>query len=214
MALDGTYSGLQASVLQFNWNRDTGTVTDFITLAQTKINLGLRVPFMQKTAALTISADRILAPTDMAAPVRMWIDGSFDDPLAPLPAERVAELRASYSGGQPRWYAIEGDTASGAENTTEGEHFVFAPTPDTTYTAKLLYIRRLAALSGASDTNIVLTRYPNLYLYGALDEAGAYSDDPRTYGQRFQDLLDKINTQVRSDALGGGAMPPTSPYVV
>lgn len=210
-----TYTELQAAVLSFNWNRSTGTVADFIQLAHTRINLGLRVPFLDKTAALTINADRILAPTDMAALRRLWIDGSFDTPLSPTAPDRLADLRARYSTDQPRWYAIEGDTTAGIENTTEGEYFVFAPDPGaTTYTGKLLYTRRLPAMSAGSDHNIVLDRYPNLYLYGALDEAGAYSDDPRSYGQRFEVLLAQINMQARSDAYGGGAPQPFSPYAV
>lgn len=207
------YTTLQAAILSFNWNRDTGTVVDFIALAHTRINLGLRTPFMQKTATLTINADRIAAPTDMAAPVRLWIDDSYDTPLAPTSPERLAALRAAYGTDRPQYYAIEGDTTTGTENTTEGEYFVFSPDPGaTTYTGKLLYLRRLAALSAGSDTNIVLTRFPNLYLYGALDEAGAYSDDPRSYGQRFEDLLSRINAQSISDGYSGGGLQPLSGY--
>lgn len=204
MTIPTDYTSLQASVLAFNWNRSSGTVTDFIQLAHTRINLGLRAPFMEKTAALTINSSRIAAPTDMAAVKRLWIDGNFDNPLQPTSPERLADLRASYDSAQPLWYAIEGDTTTGAENTTEGEYFVFGPSPgSTSYTGKLLYTRRLARLSAGADTNVVLDRYPNLYLYGALDEAGAFSDDPRSYGQRFELLLEQINQQARSDAYAG-----------
>lgn len=214
MAIPTTYTELQTSVLSFNWNRDSGSVVDFIQLAHTRINLGLRVPFMQKTATLTISSDRIAAPSDFAAARRLWLDDSYDTPLNPVAPDQLASLRARYSSGQrPQWYTIEGDTTTGAEDTTEGEYFVFAPDPGaTTYTGKLLYTRRLPALSAGSDTNIVLTRYPNLYLYGALDEAGAYSDDARSYGQRFEDLLNRINMQARSDQYAGAPLVMQSPY--
>ena len=214
MAIPTSYVTLQTAVLAFNWSRSTGTVTDFIQLAHTRINLGLRVPFMQKTASLTIDADRIVSPSDMAAPVRLWLDDSYDDPIAPTSPERLAQLRATYTTGRPEWYAIEGETTTGSENTTEREYFVFAPDPGaTSYTGKLLYTRRLARLSADADTNIVLDRYPNLYLYGALDEAGAYSDDERSYGMRFEALMARINKQARSDAYGGGVPQPLSPYV-
>lgn len=210
------YTGLQAEVLAFNWARDTGKVKTFIQLAHTKINLGLRVPFMDKTASLTISADRVAAPSDMAAVRRLWIDGTYDAPLRPTSPDRILDLRATYSSSQPQWYAIEGDTTTGVENTTEGEYFVFGPSPGTTsYTGKLLYTRRLAALSAGGDTNIVLDRYPNLYLYGALAEAAAYSDEPdrlATYGPMFLGLLAQINDQARSDAYAGGAMAMTTSY--
>lgn len=210
------YTDLQAAVLAFNWARSSGTVTDFIRLAHTKINLGLRVPFMEKTASLTISADRIAAPTDMAAVRRLWIDGTYDNPLQPTSPDRILDLRATYSSAQPQWYAIEGDTTTGTENTTEGEYFVFGPSPGTTsYTGKLLYTRRLAALSSGSDTNIVLDRYPNLYLYGALAEAAAFSDETErlaTYGAMFSALIAQINEQARSDAYAGGSPAMTTGY--
>lgn len=204
-----TYTELQAAVLSFNWNRDTGSVADFIRLAHTRINLGLRVAFMQKTADLTINSYRISAPSDMAAPVRLWLDDSYDTPLARTSAERIAYLRATYSSGQrPQWYGIEGES-------DDLEYFVFAADPGaTTYTGKLLYIRRLAFFASGSATNVVLDRFPNLYLYGALDEAGAYSDDERTYGMRFEALLAKINQQSLSDNYAGGPLTPTSAYAV
>lgn len=212
MALDGTYAGLAASILSFNWNRSSGTVDDAIRLAETRINLGLRIPAMQKTADLTISDYRVAAPSDMMSVVRLWVDGNYDNPLTPTTPELLADFRASYSAGQPTRYAIEGDDTTGSEDTTAGEYFVFGPDPGTTtYTAKLLYIRRLATVVSGSG-NLILTRYPNLYLYAALDELGAYSDDPRTYGQRFEDLMARINTQAQSDATAGGPLQPKSPY--
>lgn len=202
------YTDLQAAVLSFNWNRDTGSVADFIRLAHTRINLGLRAPFMQKTADLTINSYRVPAPADMAAIGRLWIDGNYDNPLSPTSPEALAEFRASYSSAQPRKYAIEGES-------DDLEYFVFGPDPGTTvYTGKLLYTRRLAFFASGAATNVVLDRFPNLYLYGALDEAGAYSDDARSYGERFEVLLARINQQSLSDAYSGGVPQPVSAYTV
>lgn len=202
------YTDLQAAVLAFNWNRDTGTVVDFIRLAHTRINLGLRVPFMEKTQDLTITSYRMAAPSDMAAVKRLWIDGSFDNPLAPTSPAELADYRANYSSGQPLKYAIEGES-------DDLEYFVFGPDPGTTsYTGKLLYTRRLAFFASGAATNVVLDRYPNLYLYGALDEAGAYSDDPRSYGERFESLLAQINQRAQADAYAGATPLPVSPYTV
>lgn len=202
------YGELQAAVLSFNWTRDTGSVSDFIRLAHTRINLGLRSAFMQKTSDLTIDSYRIAAPADMAAPVRLWLDDSFDTPLGRTSAERIAYLRATYSSSRPQWYGIEGES-------DDLEYFVFAPDPGaTTYTGKLLYVRRLAFFANDAATNVVLDRFPNLYLYGALDEAGAYSDDERSYGVRFEAMLAKINQQTLSDNYAGGSLTPTSAYAV
>lgn len=208
------YTDLQAAVLSFNWARDTGSVADFIMLAHKRINLGLRVPFMEKTTDLTISSQRIAVPTDFAAIKRLWIDDSYDTPLAATSPERIAFFNSNYSSGQrPLWYAVEGDFAAGA---ITGEFFVFAPNPGaTTYTGKLLYTQRLTPLSAGGDTNVVLDRYPNLYLYGALWEAASYSDDDSRvakYMGMFLALLRDINMQANLDAHAGSALVMTSPY--
>lgn len=205
------YTALQAAVLDFNWARDTSAVADAITLAHTKINLGLRVPFMQKTADLTIDSYRIAAPSDFAAVGRLWIDGAYDNPLSPTSPDMLANLRANYSASQPLWYAIEGES-------DDLEYFVFGPDPGTTsYTGKLLYTRRLPFFADGTATNIVLTRYPNLYLYGALAELANYNagdSDLASYVPQFYALMEQINAQARSDAYAGSAMQMQVPYGV
>jgi hypothetical protein len=209
MALDGTYAGLQASLLSFNWNRDNATIPDAIVLAETRINNGLRIPAMQKTTTLSITTSSVNVPADFQAVKKLYVDSSYDTPLAPTSPERLQFLRAQYTSGvsQPLWYAIEG-----VDDTNDC--FQFGPDPGTTpYTAYLTYYRRLSPLASVS-TNKILVRYPNLYLYAALDELGAYSDDPRSYGQRFEALLDQINQQGLADSLKGGALTPVADNVV
>lgn len=211
MSQFSNYTDLQASVLAFNWGRDTSYVADAIYLAHTRINRELRAPFMQKTTDLTISSYRIAVPSDFNSAERLWLDDSYDTPLEVMSPERIAYWRATYSSGQrPAYYAIEGDT--------DGEYFVFAPDPGaTTYTGKLLYNRRLTAFSSGSDTNVVLTRHPMLYLYGALTELARFSDEQdreARFAALFETELARINTRAQFDGYAGGPLVPTSPYVV
>lgn len=67
--------------------------------------------------------------------------------------------------GRPKYYTIAGET------------FMFSPTPDSAYTATLLYRRTIPALSGSNTTNWVLTRHPDVYLNGALAYAYQYVED-------------------------------------
>ncbi len=204
-----TLADLISSVSAFNWNRDSGGVLDFIALAHTRINLGLRIPAMQKTTSFSITTPAVNVPSDFMAVKKLYVDSSFDSPLSPTTPERLQYLRAQYTSGvsQPLWYAIEG-----LDDTDDV--FQFGPDPGTTpYTAYLTYYRRMADLTSPTDTNKILLRYPNLYLYGALDEAGAYSDDARTYGQRFEAMLEKVNQQGIADSLRGGALTPVADNV-
>lgn len=205
-----TYTDLQAAALTWNWNRDTSSIPDFIRLAHDRINLGIRGPLLQTTADLTINAQRIAAPSTFQSVGRLWIDGTYDQPLRPATPDEIAYWNAVYDTGQPIYYAIEG--------TTAGEYFTFAPDPGaTTYTGKLLYNARLAPLSSGSDTNLVLTRWPGLYLYGTMLEAAIYADDDARVAKflpMFTQMLEMVNTQTRKDAQAGAALQPSSPYAV
>lgn len=208
-----TYTELQAAVLAWAWDRNTAQVANAITLAHSEINLGLRVPFMEKTTDLTISSYRIAVPSDFAAVKRLWIDGSYDNPLTPTSPALLADFRANYSSAQPQQYAIEGDFASGA---TTGEYFVFGPDPgSTSYTGKLLYTQRLTAFSAGGDTNVVLARYPNLYLFGALAMMASFEDEDGRYAKfvpQFASLMARINMQANNDAYAGFTPQMVSPY--
>ena len=211
MAQFSNYADLQASVLSWNWARDSAQVADAIYLAHQAINLLLRVPAMEKSGTLTINAVSVTAPSDLQAVKKIWIDGSFDSPLSPVPPDRLQALRAAWTTAQPQWYAIEG-----ADDTTDV--FQFAPNPGaTTYTAYLTYYRRLSFFADGTATNKILTRHPHLYLYGALTELARYSDDQERVAQVapvFDAMIENLNRQARSDALGGGALAPASPYTV
>lgn len=210
----GNYGELKTAISAFNWARDAGNIPDFVALAHSEINLGLRAPFMEKTADVVINAARVAAPADFEAVTRLWIDDNFDTPLSPTTPDRLQAFRAQYpSGGRPQWYTIEGES-------DDLSYFVFAPSPATatSYTGKLLYTRNLAFFANDAATNIVLTKYPGLYLDGALWQASLFSDDTARVGQfgpMFESLMARINLQKRQqDALSGGAPEMTSPYVV
>jgi hypothetical protein len=206
-----TYGTLKTALLTFNWARNESMLPDYIQLTNAAINMNLRAPFMQTTADLTINSYRIAAPSDFQAAVRLWLDDSYDTPIAPQTPERIAYWKAYYTSGQrPLYYGVESETT--------GEYFVFAPDPGaTTYTGKLAYVRRMANFSSDSDTNLVLTRYPNLYLYGALAEAARYSDDDARlakYERLFFGAMEAINRQAISDAYAGGPLVPTADNVI
>jgi len=205
------YTDLQASVLAYNWSRDTDQVADAIYLAHQAINAKLRIPAMEKSDTLTVNATSVTTPSDLLAVKKLWIDGSFDSPLSPVPPDRLQALAAAWTTAQPQWYAIEG-----YDDTTDV--FRFAPDPGaTSYTAYLTYYRRMDFFASGAATNKILARYPQLYLYGALVELARFSDDDARvakYEPAFERMMAEVNMQARSDALGGGAMAPQSPYTV
>ena len=61
----------------------------------------------------------------------------------------------------PFFYTIEGDKSAVTKS------LVVSPSPDQTYTAKLLYFGN-ATLTDDVSTNTILTNHSDLYLYGSL----------------------------------------------
>lgn len=196
------YDALRASCLAWNWNRNSNRIDDFIALAHSQINLYLRSPFMHKTADITIDAKRVVTPTDFQAVSRFYIDGSLDDPMTPLSPEALQAYHSSYTTSQPTRFAIEGGDTR--------EEFVFNY-ENGSFDGKLSYVRRLADFNAGTDTNLVLTRYPFLYVDGVAMEAARYGDDDSRFAKfesQFFGKLTEVNTRTRDDAYGGGPLRP------
>ena len=210
MAQFSNFGDLTTSVQLFNWGHNTDQAADYIYLAHQQINLRLRIPAMEKSSTLTVAANSVTVPSDLQSVKRMWIDAAYDTPLTPVPPDVLQSLRAAYSANVPQWYAIEG-----FDDTTDV--FQFAPGPSASYTANVLYYRRLPFFASSSETNKILTRHPQLYLYGALTEAARHADDDTRlakYEALFNQSIEDLNTRARMDQLSGGPLEMQSPYTV
>lgn len=158
MALS-TYTELQASVLSWMNRPDlSAQVPDFVAIAESRINDDLRVSQMLTAAALSTVANvqTVALPTGWLAFKALSVDG---EPMQYLPADRI---RAQADGGkrEPDSYAIE------------GSNLLLSQTPDAVYTIDTLYYAKVPALATAvGGVNWLLTKYPNIYLYGALVSA-------------------------------------------
>lgn len=100
----------------------------------------------------------------------------------------AANYAAQPETGQPRYWARVGD------------QFQYFPAPDQAYTATLTYTRRVPALSESNPTNWLLTNHPDVYLFGALKEAGPFLlDSERTslFEAKFQAAAQDIVSSER-----------------
>jgi hypothetical protein len=73
---------------------------------------------------------------------------------------------------------------------------VFGPIPDASYTAKLLYYRKMPAIS--STAHALFTANQDLYLYGSLVSAEPYMKNDKRYGlweKQFNDILMELESQ-------------------
>ena len=168
MANIGTYAQLQTEIANWLDRTDlTATIPTFIELAEANFNRVIRQPDMiTKDDSFSISGRYTTLPTDTLEIVRIVLDLTPVIVLEYMTPEELSERRVSLTGGGKPYYFT---TVGGSTNQLE-----VLRSPDSTYTASIIYYTRIAALSDAATTNWLLTSHPDIYLYGALVEAEPY----------------------------------------
>lgn len=191
-----------------NWmgrDEQTNRIPEFIALCEDRLAQDLRVQAMETTGDLTISAQRVAFPTGFLEVRRLYLNQGDDKPLDYFSPSVFWTRNAANETGQPDIYTIE------------GQEFVFAPSPSTSYTGKLLYYKRLTALSAAADTNWALTNARGLYLYGSLLEAYTFFEDDAgqaKYAVMYEDILERVHQADRKSRVPAGAQPMRSQAMV
>lgn len=191
MALDGTYSGLKTSVADFLHRADlTAQIPDFITLFEAFARTAIHAPEQESgSGAVTVAAGASTGtlPTDFLMPRDATITiGSSVVGLKFLTPTVMRRLYPDQAAGYPRAYTIIGNTLK-----------LDRPT-DTAYTITLDYFAAIAALTVAAPTNWLLTKYPNLYLFGTLLQSAPYlgaDNRIQTWSAFVTTAVDGINLQ-------------------
>jgi hypothetical protein len=197
-----TFAELKLAVANWLGREElTNRIPEFISMAEDRIAKDLRIQAMETTADLTISSQRVSFPTGFLEVRRLYLNSDSEKPLDYFSPSVFWSRSFANETGQPDAFTIE------------GQEFVFAPSPSSTYTGKLLYYKRFTALSAAADTNWILTNARGILLYGALLEAYIYlEDDAGT--SKYAALFDQAVTQATlSDKRGRlpmGAQPMRS----
>jgi hypothetical protein len=186
MALS-TYTELKAAVADYLHRANlTAQVVDFITLAESEINTDVRMRKQESDETLTLSsgATTVALPTRYSEPIRLdiVIAGQDNRELTYVPPAQLTVQATTGSACEPDYWTINA-----------GNIQVPAPT-DQSYT---LLFKMLADFDIAStSTNALLTKYPGIYLYGALLQAAPYmANDKRvaTWATMYSNLVDKAN---------------------
>jgi len=155
-----SYAELQTAIANFLARTDLNSVIpDFIQLAEARINRELETREQEKRSQATLVAgdEYIALPTDLREVREVKLNTS---PITVLNYASPSSLDSTYSGnglGKPLGYSIV------------GKEMKLRPVPDSAYTAEIVYIGNVDALSAVSTPTLFL-RSPDLYLYGALTE--------------------------------------------
>jgi len=168
---------------------------DLVAFAEAEIYARLRVRHMEASADLTVSGQSAALPEGYIEMRRLYLDGT---PLRPLAYVAPPQFWATFTNGL---------TGNPSAYTIEGENIVFGPVPDQDYTGKILYWRRLPALS--TETNSLYSANPDLWLYGALSHAQPFiGEDARlaTWRTLFENALARAQQQSDRDRYSGAPL--------
>ena len=166
------YGELKSSIGDFLNRSDLDSVIPtFIDFAEAEFNRNLRVRQMVARAEAVIDTRFSAVPADFVeAKDLVIVTGTPVTPLKFVTQQEMAQLRNTSitSAGKPLYFSVVGD------------QFEMCPTPDAEYSLEMSYFAKITALSADSDTNWLLTDYPDLYLYTALMHSAPYlKDDER-----------------------------------
>src|SRR3990167_1736137 len=209
-----TYSDLKTAIQNWAVRADetfTNRIDEFIDLAEERIHYGagkpgdpiytqpLRLRGMETTGDLTVSSQSVALPTGFLQERRIYLNTDPKTDLKYLPPDRfwASSAAVTSTSGQPSVYTIE------------GTNLIFGPGPDTTYTGKILYQKKMDALSDSATTNWLIINAPGVYLYACLLEFAIWDRNDEDSLKYLGLLRGGSNARVRQDRISrqpGGAL--------
>lgn len=170
MALD-TYDGLKAEIAEWLNRQDLATVIPtFVRLLESQVERTLRVREMVTRARAEITEEFTVLPPDFLSIEHAIVNDAKPITLEWVPMNQIDELQRSMDPGPLKFFTIIGDELE------------VAPFPQSTSEIEVVYYRTIEKLSDTNQTNWLLARHPDLYLYGSLMQAAPYLKNDERVG--------------------------------
>ena len=187
-----TYAELQTAMSAWSHRSDLSAIwPDCIQFAEARFNRVLRMSDMEEAFASTALVN---GEADLPAGFLAWkelrFDGTPNYTLQPRSLEWIRG-RDTANTGDAQYFAVTKDKV------------VCWPQAGS---IKGTYYKAIPALA-SNSTNWLLSAYPDLYLFAALQEAALYmQDDGRipVWGQKVAEMLDAIQRSDDRDQFEGG----------
>jgi hypothetical protein len=182
----GTYAELLTAAA--NWlDRDdlTDRIPEFIALAEADINaqMDLRTVESDVTLTTTLGSRYAPLPAGYREPQNLWLQwpsSAGRETLRMVPPELMDVTTVNSI-----------PTAWGVDGTNIAFSCPISSTTDYTLTLRMI---GGVALTASATTNLILTNYPNVYLFGLMKEASPYLRDAEAavmWEQKYSDALGK-----------------------
>jgi hypothetical protein len=167
MAQITDYASLQTAVLSWLHREDDADVAalvpNFIQLGESRIYREMRVRQMETSLSGTTSSGVLAVPSGYVEMKFAYINGS---PMQKLTRKDAEWIYLNYptrsADGTPKFFA------------REAGNFIFGPYPDSDYTVKGIYYKKLDALSDSNTSNWLTTEAQDLILFASLCEAAPW----------------------------------------
>jgi hypothetical protein len=198
-----TYTELKTAVSSWLARSDLTTyVGDFITLGEKRVYRDLRIRCMETALSSTIASGVIAVPDGYVAMKYAYVQATPIGKLERKDAEWVYQNYPTRSAdGQPIYFAREAD------------NFIFGPYPDSTYTIKGIYYKRLTALSASNETNWFTANSPDLLLFAALCEAAPFlkaDNRIQIWETKYKMVKDSVQLEDDQEEFSGSPLAMTS----
>lgn len=202
MAAITTFATLKTEVAAWLHRSDLTTdIAGLVQFGENRVYRDLRLKAMETSLSSAISSGVVALPTGYLELKYAYVDGS---PMSKLQRKDAEWIYQNYptrsSDGKPKFIAREAD------------NFIFGPYPDSTYTIKGVYYKRLTALSADADTNWFIANAPELLLFATLCEAAPYiGNDPRiaVWEDKYAQIKRRIQVNDEQEEFSGSPLQVT-----
>jgi hypothetical protein len=165
----------------------TSRIPEYIALFEAEANRTLRTRNMDTVnTALAVTSGSATVPTGFRQMVSVVNTTTPYDNIDYIPLDQFERLDATTTSGLPEYYTLSGAT------------ILFWPA--VTCTPRIRYRRGLTALTADNDTNWLLAKHPDAYLYGSLVNADRRLIDPERVGlvePRYREVMRQIVEEER-----------------
>lgn len=189
------YSSLQSAIADYLNRQDlTSQIPMFIQFCEADLNTRLRTREMIIRATTTNDDEFVRLPLDFLEAINLQLVGG-QSPLRFITLDEADIVNARQEFTAPTFYSL----MNGAIE------LVPAPATGADVEIEMVYYGKITSLSESNTTNWLLTRAPDVYLYGALTHAAPFLlDDQRIpvfgsiYAGRIQALNDEAQKSLHS----------------
>ncbi len=206
MALDGTYTGLLASLADWSDRSDMSAVfPDCVALFEANANTegAIRTQFnrIETTQVTGIAQNYISTPSDFLAvdsAIIVKSGGQYESltSFGSASAMYTAYPNSALAPSQPKGFI---NLASKLE---------LGPVPDAVYSIRLYYYQKIPALV-TNSSNWLLTNFPQIYLFGSLVASESYLGTDQAiskWGNLYDNAIQKLQGSVDRNKYGGSAL--------